>query len=185
MPQEYTRLGSWRRPDSFSLKYHARSFLPIKVGISGLRESNGKSLIANHAPIALDKRILSLMKKGARAIKKFALARTLFGRRRCVDITRNVAAVAPERSSLAYGPVVPEEHNSSRSITPRAIISSFQRGSPEVFLPPFPPSLPRSFLSPPPRRLLRCHATAGASSFRRRTHTPRVSRRYAYVRTCT
>lgn len=47
-----------------------------------------------------------------------------------------MAAVAPERSSLAYGPVVPEEHNSSRSITPRAIISSFQRGSPEVFLLP-------------------------------------------------
>lgn len=72
----------------------------------------------------------------ARAVKSCSRARTLFGRRRCVDITRNVAAVAPERSSLAYGPVVPEEHNSSRSITPRAIISSFQRGSPEVFLLP-------------------------------------------------
>lgn len=69
-----------------------------------------------------------------RAVKSRSRARTLFGRRRCVDITRNVAAVAPERSSLAYGPVVPEEHNSSRSITPRAIISSFQRGSSEVFL---------------------------------------------------
>lgn len=60
----------------------------------------------------------------------------LVGRRRCANITRNVAAVAPsvrERSSLAYGPVVPEEHNSSRSITPRAIISSFQKPSPEVF----------------------------------------------------
>lgn len=82
----------------------------------------------------------------------------MLGRRRCVDITRNVAAVAPERSSLAYGPVVPEEHNSSRSITPRAIISSFQRDSPEVFLPPPPPSLsrPSSFSS-----FSRRHATLG------------------------
>lgn len=60
----------------------------------------------------------------------------LVGRRRCANITRNVAAVAPsvrERSSLAYGPVVPEEHNSSQSITPRAIIYSFQKPSPKVF----------------------------------------------------
>jgi len=114
--------------------------------------------------------------------KKVRACETLFGRRRCVDITRNVAAVAPERSSLAYGPVVLEEHNSSRSITPRAIISSFQRDSPEVFL-PLPPSScsssPSSFStfsssSPTPRH-------TGASSFRRRTHTPRVP---ADTRTC-
>lgn len=60
-------------------------------------------------------------------------SKSLFGRRRCANIIRNVVAVAPsvrERSSLAYGPVVPEEHNNPRSITPRAIISSFQKPSP-------------------------------------------------------
>lgn len=78
----------------------------------------------------------------------------LVGRRRCANITRNVAAVAPsvrERSSLAYGPVVPEEHNSSRSITPRAIISSFQKPSPEVFhlrLLVYPSSTMKSVLPP-------------------------------------
>lgn len=84
----------------------------------------------------LPRSFLGAARARARAVKSRSRARTLFGRRRCVDITRNVAAVAPERSSLAYGPVVPEEHNSSRSITPRAIISSFQRGSPEVSLLP-------------------------------------------------
>lgn len=81
----------------------------------------------------------------------------LVGRRRCANITRNVAAVAPsvrERSSLAYGPVVPEEHNSSQSITPRAIISSFQKPSPKVFhlhLLAYPSPTFKSALPPTPR----------------------------------
>lgn len=43
-----------------------------------------------------------------------------------VLIMRNAKSIRVEWSSLAYGPVVPEKHNSSRSITPRAIISFFQ-----------------------------------------------------------